>query len=136
MEVPRQLSANRASTENAFSRHGHYGDVTTKLPDRMRLLAPVDVLVRGVWDVPAAIGGRATGERLERMRRSPQYRDGAFHNAVPSTVVPAGNGKDIGRELLRGRALRRPSQPIPIVRPTAADLAAPPLDGRVDERRS
>jgi len=110
----------------------HYGHVTTKIPERERrapLLAPVDVLVRGVWEVPAAIGGRATGARLERMRRSPQYRDGSFHNAVPASVMPAGNGKDIGRELLRNRGTRRPSHAIPIVRPTAADFAAPALDG-------
>ena len=58
---------------------------------RSPLLAPVDLLVRGVLDVPAAIGGRATGTRLERMQRSARYHDGAFHNAVPSSVVPAGN---------------------------------------------
>ena len=105
--------------------------MTTKIPNRERrfpVLSPVDVLVRGVWQVPAAIGGRAAGARLERMRRSPQYQDGAFRNPVPASVVVA-NGKDIGRELLRNRATRRPSQPVPVLRPTPADLAAPPLDG-------
>jgi L-ascorbate metabolism protein UlaG (beta-lactamase superfamily) len=106
--------------------------VTTRVSDdarRTSLLAPVDVLVRGVWEVPAAIGGRATGARLERMRRSPQYRDGAFHNAVLASERPAVSGRDIGRELLRNRATRRPSRAIPVVRPTPDDFAAPPLDG-------
>jgi L-ascorbate metabolism protein UlaG (beta-lactamase superfamily) len=105
--------------------------VTTKISDGVRpsVLSPVNVLVRGVFDVPAAIGGRAAGARLERMRRSPQYRDGAFRNTVPAAVVAANNAKDIGRELLRNRATRRPARPVPIVGLTAAEFSAPPLDG-------
>jgi L-ascorbate metabolism protein UlaG (beta-lactamase superfamily) len=89
----------------------------------------IPALVRGVWEVPSAIGARPSGARLERMRRSAQYRDGAFHNNVPATVVAASNGRDIGRELLRNRELRRPSLPIPLDTPSATDLANPPLDG-------
>jgi len=112
---------------------GTMGRVTTRTRGGTRrpsLLGPVNTLVRGVWDLPAAIGGRPAGERLERMRRSAQYHDGAFRNAVPpSGVSPAGNGREIGRELLRNRALRRPSGAVPVERRTAADFVAPPLDG-------
>jgi L-ascorbate metabolism protein UlaG (beta-lactamase superfamily) len=94
------------------------------------LLAPVGGLVRGVVDLPVAIGGRPAGERLARMRRSAQYRDGAFHNSVPpSGVSPAGSGRDIAAELMRNRAARRPSRPIPVQRRTAAEFAARQVGG-------
>ena len=49
--------------------------------------------MRGVVDLPVAIGGRPAGERLARMRRCAQYRDGAFHNSVPpSGVSPSDTG--------------------------------------------
>jgi len=87
-------------------------------------------LVREVRELPMAIGGRPAGERLERMRRSRQYHDGRFHNAVPASVgPPAGSRGDFARELLRGREQRRPNGTIPVTAPTAADLAAPPLGG-------
>lgn len=96
---------------------------------RSALLVPAVALVRAAWDVPAAIGGRPSGERLERMRRSKQYRDGRFQNSVPASVVAAANAPDIGREMLRDRASRRPSRPVPVVTPSGSLLAAPPLDG-------
>jgi L-ascorbate metabolism protein UlaG (beta-lactamase superfamily) len=94
--------------------------VTTFLPD-------VASLVRGVIDVPSAIGARPSGERLARVRRSPQFRDGAFQNSVPpSGITPGANGRDIGREMLRNRETRRPRLPIPVDTP---DLSDPPVDG-------
>lgn len=82
--------------------------------------------------IPAAFGARPTGERLDRVRRSRQYRDGAFRNSVPGSLpgeAVARNGTSIGREYLRGREQRRPVQPVPVLTPTVADLATPPLDG-------
>ena len=96
---------------------------------RSALLVPAAALLRAAWNIPAAIGGRASGARLDRMRRSAQYRDGAFHNRVPATVMPAGNAPDVGRELLRYRAQRRPARAIPVVTPSATALANPPADG-------
>jgi L-ascorbate metabolism protein UlaG (beta-lactamase superfamily) len=90
----------------------------------------MNTLVRDVRELPAALGGRPAGERLERMRRSKQYRDGRFHNTVPASVMPPpGSRGDLFREMMRGRELRRPRGIIPIVSPSAADLTAPPLDG-------
>jgi L-ascorbate metabolism protein UlaG (beta-lactamase superfamily) len=97
---------------------------------RAAMLVPVSVattaVARAVWEVPVAMGGRPVGERLERMRRSPRYRDGAFHNSVPASVAPASSGPGIVREMLRDRETRRPSKPIPVVAPV---LDAPARDG-------
>jgi L-ascorbate metabolism protein UlaG (beta-lactamase superfamily) len=109
---------------------GQYGSVTIWIPEPMRRTpAAAAAFVRDVRTLPAAFGGRPSGERLERMRRSKQYRDGAFHNAVPASVMPAGRAGDIRRDFMRNRELRRPTGPVPIVRLSAADLASPPLDG-------
>ena len=46
-------------------------------------LAFLAVLAFVLIDGWRAFGHRATGERLARMQRSPQYRDGRFHNPQP-----------------------------------------------------
>ncbi len=40
------------------------------------------------WRTLAAFGGYPSGERAERLRRSPQFRDGVFHNPVQPDRVP------------------------------------------------
>ncbi|MEV4095389.1 MBL fold metallo-hydrolase [Streptosporangium saharense] len=77
-------------------------------------------------DVPAALGGSAAGERLERMRRSPRFRDGAFHNAVPSASVPRGSLVKILTEMVLDRDGRRPPGRVPVVR---EPLVPPSTDG-------
>ena len=81
-----------------------------------------------VKDVPAGIGGRPTsGPRGERVRRSPQFRDGAFHNNVTTTtMVPATAGQML-RDLLLGGQRRSPRGAVPLVR--ANDAAVAPADG-------
>lgn len=104
----------------------------TDLMRRSALLVPVSAAtarVRAAWRLPAAIGARPTGERLERMRTSPRYRDGAFHNDVPASMAPPSSGPGILREFMFGREQRRPAGAVPLVRPSATDLDAPPLDG-------
>src|SRR6266540_890665 len=100
---------------------------------RSALLVPVGAataaLGRAVWDVPAALGGRPAGERLERMRRSPRFHDGVFHNAAEARIAPAGDTPNIMRDMVFGKEQRRPRSPVPVVVPSAADLAAPPADG-------
>jgi L-ascorbate metabolism protein UlaG (beta-lactamase superfamily) len=81
-----------------------------------------------VWaarDVPAAFGARPGGARAERVRRSPQFRDGAFRNAVSTTTVKPSEGPGILRELLSGRAARKPAGAIPLVRPRSAAPTGP-----------
>ena len=64
-----------------------------------------------------ALGARPEGARAERVRRSPHYRDGAFHNTTPSrTVRPAEAGRAM-RGVVTGRGGVRPNGAIPVVAP-------------------
>jgi L-ascorbate metabolism protein UlaG (beta-lactamase superfamily) len=78
-----------------------------------------------VHDLPAAFGARPSGERAARMRRSPQFRDGAFRNPVPSSTVPSGSSRKLLRDLLFGEQVRRPSRPVPVMAPPAGPATGP-----------
>ncbi|GAA2152156.1 MBL fold metallo-hydrolase [Kitasatospora kazusensis] len=71
-------------------------------------------------DLPAALGRRPDG-RSARIRNSPQYRDGVFHNAPSALVRSARETPDINRNtvqrMLFDREDRRPVKPVPTVRP-------------------
>ncbi|WP_408608034.1 MBL fold metallo-hydrolase [Actinophytocola xanthii] len=85
---------------------------------RSALLVPVGAgaaLVRAGWQVPAALGGRASGERLARMQASPNYRDGMFHNTVPASI--AGPSGSVLRDFVLGRERRKPTGPVPLAVP-------------------
>src|SRR4029450_7450671 len=69
-------------------------------------------------DILPALGAEPTGDRAERILRSPQFRDGAFRNRMPATLLPPGSGPQMLRELLTGPHGRHPSGPIPLVSPT------------------
>ncbi|MBX7268032.1 MBL fold metallo-hydrolase [Micromonospora sp. Llam7] len=70
-------------------------------------------------NIPAALGGQLAGARAERAARSPQFRDGTFHNrAGTRTTVPAPD-RNLLRELIFGKQQRRPTAPVPLVRPAA-----------------
>lgn len=75
-----------------------------------------------------SLGGRVTGARLERVRHSPQYRDGRFWNREKSTAARASN-----REMLKhqffGEEQREPASPIEVVSRTKRDYATPPASG-------
>lgn len=65
----------------------------------------------------------ATGLRLERMRASAQFRDGAFVNTYASTAATAasaGAWAGVLAESLRRDPARRPSRPLPARDPRAA----------------
>ena len=83
-------------------------------------LAAAGWALRGL---PAELGADPTGERAERIRRSPQFRDGKFQNTVPASVLPPGGGREMLREFVFGDQQRTPTQPIPLVTPTDIDLA-------------
>ncbi|MBT8228416.1 MAG: Zn-dependent hydrolase [Dactylosporangium sp.] len=61
-----------------------------------------------------AMGARPSGARIERLRRSPQFHDGTFHNPVPVTAFPEGSGQQTLQDLLASSGRRRPVAPIPI----------------------
>nr|WP_202512164.1 MBL fold metallo-hydrolase [Streptomyces sp. SID3343] len=78
---------------------------------------------------PAAFGARPTGERLERVRRSPHFRDGSFRNPVPTRRSSPGALGKMYRAQKAASGLRRPGGAVPLVRPTAADFADAPTTG-------
>src|SRR5262245_42041326 len=89
---------------------------------RRFLAGAVALTAAAAWalrDVPAALGARPSGSRAERVRRSPQYRDGAFYNPMATVDVPAGPTPKIMREFLLGKQKRKPSAPIPLATPSA-----------------
>jgi len=75
-----------------------------------------------------ALGARPTGERLARMQRSPQFKDGVFHNSVPTTMlIPGGAWKTVRGQF--GKEQRVPPGPLPVVLRQPGDFAAPPASG-------
>lgn len=58
------------------------------------------------------------GERLERVKRSPQYRDGKFHNQHPTALMTSGKGRlrSMGEFLFSKKDRLYPEEPIPAVR--------------------
>ncbi|WP_331766324.1 MBL fold metallo-hydrolase [Embleya sp. NBC_00896] len=92
-----------------------------------RLAASGAALAATGWalrKVPAELGGKATGERLARVLRSPQFHDGAFRNPVPADLVEPGNAPKILAQMLRDRNERRPASAVPLV----ASPATPPSE--------
>ncbi len=75
-----------------------------------------------------AMGTRATGARLARMRASPNYRDGKFRNPVPVQPFTFVSIWQTLRDY-RGGQKRVPDQPPPIERRSRADFATPPATG-------
>lgn len=72
-----------------------------------------------------SFGEHATGARLARMERSPEWRDGAFHDAQPMW-------NDMGRALAHGFSGvpdNEPSAPVPVMRTDPAVLATVPASG-------
>ncbi|WP_406284843.1 MBL fold metallo-hydrolase [Embleya sp. NBC_00896] len=78
---------------------------------------------------PAAFGARPTGERLERIRRSPHFRDGAFQNPVPTRRGSPGAMGKMLRAQKAASGLRRPAGAIPLVTPSPLDYARAPETG-------
>ncbi len=80
---------------------------------------------------PASFGAEPTGERLARIQRSPQYRDGAFRNDRPTRTVRPGAMFSMLRDMLRAadRRRRAPAAVPPLVRPAAVRAGEPPASG-------
>lgn len=76
-----------------------------------------------------ALGAAPKGERLARIQRSPNYRDGAFRNPAATSMMSSGGMGKMLRQWLRGREQRVPPGPLPIVKLTRAEFAQPPASG-------
>src|SRR3954452_20929273 len=74
-------------------------------------------LAWAVREVPRQMGAKATGERAERVRRSPQFADGKFRNSVPASEVTAASVPRLIAAGLTDRDRPHPHQPIPLVAP-------------------
>ncbi len=76
-----------------------------------------------------ALGAGPSGERLARIRRSPNYREGAFRNPDATSLSTGGSTLKMIRQWLGGHEQRVPPGPLPIVSLMRADFATPPASG-------
>lgn len=78
-----------------------------------------------------AFGDNPYGERMERIRRSPNFADGVFTNPLGARTAPSGSMLRFARTYFRKeeRVRRAPAGAIPLHPTTLADLAAPPASG-------
>ena len=68
-------------------------------------------------DVGEQIGGVPDGARLARMRRSPNWWDGRFHNLDPVMGMvssDAATSKEVAKRVLTDRDRREPQRPVPL----------------------
>ena len=79
----------------------------------------------GVFQLPS-FGGRFTGQRLERMRHSPEFIDGRFQNTPPQQTD--GSFRETLR-LYRPGQIREPQFEIPVIALSPATLRAPASQG-------
>ena len=76
-----------------------------------------------------ALGASPTGERLARIQRSPNYRDGAFRNPEATSMTTEGGTWKMLRQWLGGHEQRVPPGQLPIVTLTRASFAQLPASG-------
>ncbi|MDF1502542.1 MBL fold metallo-hydrolase [Roseisolibacter sp. H3M3-2] len=80
-------------------------------------------------DLLLALGGTPEGARLERMRRSPHFQDGAFRNPVPTRKTLPGTMAETVRRQLGGPEQRVPPAPLPVASGAKEALAVLPASG-------
>ena len=76
----------------------------------------------------ASLGGRVSGARLARVRRSPQFADGKFRNREQSRML-TGSYREMLRRQFFGKEQREPAGMIPVIARTASDYATKPASG-------
>ncbi|MFL6090681.1 MAG: MBL fold metallo-hydrolase [Aeromicrobium sp.] len=85
---------------------------------------PLLGLARAVRDLrrSMAVAGPFVGRRLSY--DSPQFRDGVFHNRLPSVILPTGRQGSMAVDYARKGASGRPKGLVPLVDPKLPDTAA------------
>ncbi|WP_374120730.1 MBL fold metallo-hydrolase [Streptomyces sp. AN091965] len=78
-----------------------------------------------------AFGADPAGDRLARIRRSPNFADGSFQNPVGARTRPSGSALEFAKVYFRReeRSRRVPAGHVPVHATTLADLAKPPASG-------
>lgn len=79
----------------------------------------------------APFGADPAGERLARIRRSPNFADGTFQNPEGARTRPTGSTLEFAKIYFRKeeRIRRGPAGTVPVHATTLADLARPPVGG-------
>jgi L-ascorbate metabolism protein UlaG (beta-lactamase superfamily) len=75
------------------------------------------------------LGASPEGERLARIQRSPNYRDGAFRNPEATNTTPKGGMRQMLRRWIGGKEQRVPPGPLPIVTLKRGDFDRAPESG-------
>lgn len=75
------------------------------------------------------LGASPEGERLARIQRSPNYRDGAFRNPDATSTTPKGGTWQMLRRWMGGKEQRVPPGPLPVVTLKRGDFDRPPESG-------
>lgn len=89
---------------------------------RIMIIAAVSVLLLAgsawLYTRSAKFGALPAGARLERIKKSPNYKNGRFHNAVPTAMMTSDKGAmEMWREFLfNGSKRLRPAGPLPSVK--------------------
>ncbi|MGW0737940.1 MBL fold metallo-hydrolase [Streptomyces sp. NPDC002851] len=80
---------------------------------------------------PESFGAEPSGERLARIRRSPQFAHGRFQNPVAAEIGPKGSTIEFAKQFFdrRERPRRAPAGVVPLHATTLADLARPSASG-------
>lgn len=78
----------------------------------------------------AAPASDAEGNRLEKIRKSKQYREGRFWNAIEFPMIE-GSYMGMFKELIFGKQVRVPPSPLPQMSPDSLSFGEPPRDLQV-----
>ncbi|GAA2472423.1 MBL fold metallo-hydrolase [Streptomyces mauvecolor] len=80
---------------------------------------------------PDAFGADPSGERMARIRRSPNFADGVFQNPEGARTRPSGSTLEFAKQFFakEQRVRRAPTGTVPVHPTTLADIAKPPATG-------
>jgi L-ascorbate metabolism protein UlaG (beta-lactamase superfamily) len=94
----------------------------------LTVIAAAFVVLLATTSMLSSFGGTPAGDRLARMERSPTFREGKFHNTVPTAKL-VGSFWDTLEDDLFGDEPREPAGEVPVMMRTAADYETPPRSG-------
>ncbi len=100
-----------------------------KLVGATAALASLGAVAFGAHVWPA-LGARPSGERLDRIKQSPQWNGSRFANVLP-TIKSGMSAGSIWNYVTGGSDYRTPDAPLPVQPRTAADFAQQPDDLRI-----